>query len=684
MSSRQEGWLQHLVPQRRATASGNLSDEQLLRRFVAERDESAFEALLIRHGPMVLGVCRRLLRDPAAAQDAFQATFLVLLQKAGSLRQGGMLASWLHGVARRTALRARVEAAKRKARESQAAAREPADPLAEISVRELLDTLDEELQHLSARYRAPLIACYLEGKTRDTAARELGLSVATLGRRLERGRHLLGSRLARHGLSLPSALLATLLPSATAPAAVPNGLTAATLQTAQRVAAGEPVVAAASAQVATLSEGVVRAMFMTRLKMSVVLLLVALLASSAGLLAYQAAAAVQPPGITPRPADASKVDGPPQVRRVAMPPRQEVPADAIKHWAVAEVPLPRDRNEFGIGEKVDFWVDGKVWKPSSGAIVWHIRGAGTVFPVVGMNSRMKVDLADRDGQLSMVAFHQPDEPPQAQIDENLARWLQEHKRDMLKRAHHPVVKVRPEEKLYRPELRAVLNKLDGYRTGSKASLIEMDRLAAKLAKGFHAAGERGQVYYQIAHVHSQSGLHFPEKVQEYCRKALALPLAPEQRFRLYVYWGDSQWVDKRSMPAAEKRRLAAVRYLEGLKRLLPYQLPQKAPELPAINKLGAYRPSGDPADPRFIQQMQIYLREKDRHDKAWAARLQAEYIGKLVWEREVLAGQIVSLYHKDRASWSEIREMATAVLGDRSAVEQLLGTVKSGKAWYSK
>jgi RNA polymerase sigma factor (sigma-70 family) len=684
MASHQETGFLRLFRRGRAADRGEaLPDEQLLKRFVAKGDEAAFEAILLRHGPMVLGVCRRVLGELAAAEDAFQATFLVLVRKARSLRRGALLATWLYGVAYRTALRARVEAAKRKARERRAAAREPADPLGDISVRELLAALDEELQRLSFRHRAPLIACYLEGKTRDAAARELGWSVATLGRRLEHGRQLLGGRLARRGLSLPSALLATLLPECRAPAAVPGELTTATVQAARQVAVGA---APASAQAAALSEGVLRAMTMTRLKMAIVFLLTGLLASGAGLLVYQAAAAVRSDNL-PR-AQALKADAPPEGgprRPVAVPARQEIPAAAIKHWAVAEVPLPRDRNEFGIGEDVDLWVNGKVWKQRGGVIVWHMKGGATVLPVVGTHSRMTVDLSDRDGPLFFEASHLPDQPAEDKTAKELARWLKGKMQDMPKRAYRPPDPIRPDAKELKPNFRAILNKLDGYRTGSEASLVEMDQHARKLLANYEEPAERGRIYYQLAHVHAQSGLRFPEKVMEYSRKALALPLPAELRFRLYVYWGDAHRVDKRSVPPAEKRRRAAVRYLEGLKFLLPYRLPQEAPKLPVVmgGKIMAM-PSGDPADPAFLRQMQEYLREKDRHDKAWAARQQAEFIGRLVWEREVLAGQLVSLYHNDKAAWGEIRQMAEAVLGNRTAVERLLEAIKSGEAWYNR
>src|SRR5262249_44169702 len=151
-------------------------DDELLGRFVGRRDEAAFAELVRRHGPMVLGVCRRVLAEAAAAEDAFQATFLVLVRPAASVR-GGTLGHWPYGVACRPAARAQVEALKRKAREGVTPAREPPDPLAEITARELLAALDEELARLPRRYRAPVVLCYLQERTRDEAARELGCSL---------------------------------------------------------------------------------------------------------------------------------------------------------------------------------------------------------------------------------------------------------------------------------------------------------------------------------------------------------------------------------------------------------------------------------------------------------------------------------------------------------------------------
>src|SRR4051812_30726042 len=165
-----------------AEGTGQLLDRQLLERFATQRDEAAFTALVKRHGPMVLRVCRRVLQDGHAAEDAFQATFLVLVRKAGSLRQRELVGNWLYGVAYRVAARARVEAARRRGRERRPALPPPGDPLAELTGRELALALDEELNRLADKYRAPLVLCYLQGLTRDEAAQQLGCSLGTFKR----------------------------------------------------------------------------------------------------------------------------------------------------------------------------------------------------------------------------------------------------------------------------------------------------------------------------------------------------------------------------------------------------------------------------------------------------------------------------------------------------------------------
>src|SRR5437763_6451073 len=169
-------------------------DRALLERIVRGRDEAAFAALVKRHGPMVLGVCRRVLRHEQDAEDACQAAFLVLARKAAAVRKKDSIGSWLHGVAFRAASNLRRAAARRHARE-QPAADEPRAGDAEVTWREVRTVLDEELRRLPERFQAPLLLCCLEGRTRDEAAQELGWSLATLRGRPERGRALLRGRL---------------------------------------------------------------------------------------------------------------------------------------------------------------------------------------------------------------------------------------------------------------------------------------------------------------------------------------------------------------------------------------------------------------------------------------------------------------------------------------------------------
>src|SRR5579884_1115666 len=201
------------------------TDEELLDRFVSQRDAAAFETLVRRHGPMVLGVCRRLLQHPKDAEDAFQATFLVLVRKAASLGQRELLGNWLYGVAYRTALDARAAAMRRRKREKQVSAMpEPEMRDESEEWRDLRPFLDRELNRLPDKYRIPIVLCDLEGKTRQDAANKLNLPVGTLSGRLTTARKMLAKRLARHGLALSAgALIAALSPSA-ASAAVPAPL----------------------------------------------------------------------------------------------------------------------------------------------------------------------------------------------------------------------------------------------------------------------------------------------------------------------------------------------------------------------------------------------------------------------------------------------------------------------------
>src|SRR5262245_10485970 len=190
------------------------SDRDLLERFRRTRDGDAFAALVERHGPMVLGLCRRLLAHSQDADDAFQATFLTLARRADAVAQPNALAGWLYGTARRIALRAR-SSRRRQIVDAASIAAPMRDPLAEVSARELLDILENELARLPEILRLPLALCAIEGQTIDEAARRLGVTPSAFKGRLERGRSRLHSRLTKRGFTLPAALAATLAVSRT-------------------------------------------------------------------------------------------------------------------------------------------------------------------------------------------------------------------------------------------------------------------------------------------------------------------------------------------------------------------------------------------------------------------------------------------------------------------------------------
>src|SRR5262245_5141155 len=255
------GFLTHLKQSMGAEALAERTDGALVERFLRTRDEAAFTAMLRRHGPMVLRVCRRVLPRPHDAEDAFQATFLVLARRAGTLRKRASLASWLHGVADRVALEARGQSARRRRLEGRSKPRTPT-LTDDIPWRELRVILDEELSRLPERLRAPLILCYLEGLTQDEAARQLAQSKSTCRRNLERGKEALAARLNRRGVVWPAALAAILLSDCVAPAAPPAGLVGSTLAAASCFAAGQAP--AISAKVALLTQGVTKAMFISK------------------------------------------------------------------------------------------------------------------------------------------------------------------------------------------------------------------------------------------------------------------------------------------------------------------------------------------------------------------------------------------------------------------------------------
>jgi RNA polymerase sigma factor (sigma-70 family) len=312
-------YLRRMVSQ---PCAGGLTDAQLLEQFVAQRDEAAFEVLVWRHGPKVLGVCRRVLRHEQDAEDAFQATFLVLVRKAGSIGKSQAVGSWLSRVAFRVALRAKVLCDKQGAREKHvpdvaASARQP-----EWLWSDLRPLLDDEVNRLPAKYRAPFLLCYVDGKTNEEAAQELGCPKGTILSRLAWARERLRERLTRRGVTLSAGLLAAALTTKAVEAGVPAALVDSTLKTARLVAAGKAVAEVASSQVAAFTNGALQIMLWTKIKLiAACVLAVGFLGG--GVLALQTVgarpAAGQPASVAkakaeppPKPADKpEKTDDPP-------------------------------------------------------------------------------------------------------------------------------------------------------------------------------------------------------------------------------------------------------------------------------------------------------------------------------------------------------------------------------------
>ncbi len=251
-------------------AAAGVSDAELLRRFVDQRDEAAFELLLWRHAAMVLHVCQQVLGDEQITEDAFQATFLVFARKANSISRREALGSWLYRVAHRIALKAWAERRKRTSVERELEDRELPAPVDSPEAREQRRIVAEEVHHLPAKSRAAIISCYFESKTLEEAAQQLGWPRGTVASRLARGREMLRRRLIRRGISLTAATFMTALPVGTSTAALAPLVTSA-LQTTKLFTAGSAV----SPNIAPLAEGVLQTMYWTKAKIAVIVLFLA-------------------------------------------------------------------------------------------------------------------------------------------------------------------------------------------------------------------------------------------------------------------------------------------------------------------------------------------------------------------------------------------------------------------------
>jgi RNA polymerase sigma factor (sigma-70 family) len=301
------------------------TDRQLLDDFAARRSEAAFAALLSRHGPMVLRVCRRVLHHEQDAEDAFQATFLVLARNTASIRKHEALAPWLHGVAFRTAMTARRSAARRRSHEAKAGA---AVPLAAVSPTwdDVQAVLDEEVRRLPSHLREAFVMCVLEGKGGPDVAAELKCKEGTVKSRVHRARECLRQQLGQRGIQL-SALLAVLsVAEGAGRSAVPAALARSAVGLGLLVAAGE-LAAVIPSHVAALAAGATGAMFVTRARIAAALLLaVGLIAAGAGALAHQALAADKQPSQSQR----SAVGNPKAESAAPKPPAPDEQADLIE------------------------------------------------------------------------------------------------------------------------------------------------------------------------------------------------------------------------------------------------------------------------------------------------------------------------------------------------------------------
>jgi RNA polymerase sigma factor (sigma-70 family) len=285
-----------------------LSDREILGRFVDVRDEAAFEALLARHGPMVLNVCRQILRDPDDAEDAFQTTFLALACKAATLRIGESLGPWLYTVANRVAARARADRRRRADRErsSESIPEPEPDPGDNPDREEIPRVVHEELGRLPERLRAPIVLCYMEGMTHDRAALQLRCPVGTVRSRLARARALLHARIARRGLATSTVALGAVLASNARASSIPPPIPKSLVQIAAQLAVGTAPVnsCGVSARVAALLEGVLNVLRIEKLAGSMAGLAVAgIVVAIAGLSVFSAS------GQTGDPVEARKIGG---------------------------------------------------------------------------------------------------------------------------------------------------------------------------------------------------------------------------------------------------------------------------------------------------------------------------------------------------------------------------------------
>jgi RNA polymerase sigma factor (sigma-70 family) len=341
-----EGVLRYLRNVVAPRTEADVSDGQLLQRFLHSRDEDAFAVLVRRHGRLVWDVCRHVLRQEQDAEDAFQATFLILADKAASIRKRASIASWLHGVALRVAWNARKSALHRLKYECRAEERSVEPAVNAAALREVQTILDEEVQRLPEKYRAPFVLCCLQGKSREEAARELGWKEGTLSSRLALARERLQQRLTRRGVTLTAALSAAAI----------AGNDAAALPIARAIAAAGKLPVTVSVQATILAKGVLKSMMLTRMKIGAGLVLLFGSLMAGGAVAIRQVETKKQP--QPQPQAESK---PAEQQRAAV----DVHGDPLPPGAVVRLGTTRFRAGGNISA-LAFSPDGKTIASSSG------------------------------------------------------------------------------------------------------------------------------------------------------------------------------------------------------------------------------------------------------------------------------------------------------------------------------
>jgi RNA polymerase sigma factor (sigma-70 family) len=408
--------LRHIRKLTGVRSADAVTDRQLLERFALSHEEAAFDALVERYGPVVLGLCRRVLHDADDADDAFQATFLILARKAGAIRKQASVGSWLYGVAYRVSLEAKTRVARRRVRERQVADMGPdtdgpgdipheADPSTEAAWRELRPMLDDELLRLPEKYRAPVILCYMQGKTNEEAAAQLRWPSGTVKGRLSRARDLLRSRLTRRGVALSTGLLTSVL-AEQAVARVPAVLAVSTKKAAALFATGKVALALAPARVFALAEGALKAMLIHKAKrFASVMLVLGLLGALAGVATFRSLAA--------EPADKAKALDTPLIRSA-----KSGPWSAPATWEGGKVPAALARVQVRTGHAV-------VYDVKSEQVLRSVHVAGILRFAPDRDTRLDVGLikiqpgddASEDGFNCEAHVMEPDpKAPQAALE----------------------------------------------------------------------------------------------------------------------------------------------------------------------------------------------------------------------------------------------------------------------------